>query len=80
MHTLAHTHTHNTHMQHTVKFFEAYSEQLDLSVIAVRGTDVGRAQDFVEDVKACGAGEEKRNIASWGTVLELCMSSFQRMC
>lgn len=35
----------------TAQFFEAYSAQLNLSVIAIRGTDVGRLSDIIEDVK-----------------------------
>ncbi|EQC33355.1 hypothetical protein SDRG_09331 [Saprolegnia diclina VS20] len=34
-----------------VEFFEAYSAALNLSVISVRGTDVGRFRDLIEDVK-----------------------------
>ncbi|OQR97765.1 transmembrane protein, partial [Thraustotheca clavata] len=34
-----------------VEFFEAYSSKLNLSVISVRGTDVGRFRDLIEDVK-----------------------------
>ncbi|CAK4676729.1 hypothetical protein LEN26_008041 [Aphanomyces euteiches] len=34
-----------------VEFFEAYSRSLNVSVIAVRGTDVGRFRDFLEDAK-----------------------------
>jgi hypothetical protein len=32
-------------------YLEAYSNQLGVTVIAVRGTDVGRLHDFLEDVK-----------------------------
>ncbi|ETV87688.1 hypothetical protein H257_01175 [Aphanomyces astaci] len=34
-----------------VEFFEAYSKDLNVSVISVRGTDVGRFRDFIEDAK-----------------------------
>ncbi|KAF0696287.1 Aste57867_12985 [Aphanomyces stellatus] len=34
-----------------VEFFEAYSKALNVSVISVRGTDVGRFRDFIEDAK-----------------------------
>ncbi|ETW10200.1 hypothetical protein, variant [Aphanomyces invadans] len=34
-----------------VEFFEAYSNDLNVSVISVRGTDVGRFRDFIEDAK-----------------------------
>eukprot|EP00640_Fibrocapsa_japonica_P003413 CAMPEP_0113951972 /NCGR_PEP_ID=MMETSP1339-20121228/89015_1 /TAXON_ID=94617 /ORGANISM="Fibrocapsa japonica" /LENGTH=310 /DNA_ID=CAMNT_0000960429 /DNA_START=1 /DNA_END=933 /DNA_ORIENTATION=+ /assembly_acc=CAM_ASM_000762 len=33
------------------QFIEAYSQDLNLSVIAIRGTDLGRFSDFIEDVK-----------------------------
>jgi len=33
------------------QYFEAYSEELNVSVVAIRGTDVGRLSDIIEDVK-----------------------------
>ncbi|CAM9766824.1 unnamed protein product, partial [Laminaria digitata] len=38
---------HHSHAQ----FFEAYSEKLNVSVVAIRGTDVGRISDLIEDIK-----------------------------
>lgn len=37
--------------QGVAQYMDAYSEELGLSVIAIRGTDVGRLSDLVEDVK-----------------------------
>lgn len=34
------------------QFFEAYSRELNVSVVAIRGTDVGRISDLIEDIKA----------------------------
>lgn len=33
------------------QFFEAYSAKLNVSVVAIRGTDVGRISDLIEDIK-----------------------------
>jgi hypothetical protein len=33
------------------QYIEAYSKELNVSVIAIRGTDVGRMSDIIEDVK-----------------------------
>jgi len=33
------------------QFFDAYSDDLNVSIIAIRGTDVGRLSDIIEDVK-----------------------------
>lgn len=33
------------------QFFEAYSSKLNVSVVAIRGTDVGRISDLIEDIK-----------------------------
>lgn len=35
------------------QFFEAYSAKLNVSVVAIRGTDVGRISDLIEDIKVC---------------------------
>ena len=37
--------------QGVAQYMEAYSKELNVSVIAIRGTDVGRLSDIVEDVK-----------------------------
>lgn len=41
---------HGDHHSHA-QFFEAYSAKLNVSVIAIRGTDVGRISDLIEDIK-----------------------------
>lgn len=33
------------------QFFEAYSPELNVSVVAIRGTDVARVSDLIEDIK-----------------------------
>ncbi|CAM9261345.1 unnamed protein product [Ascophyllum nodosum] len=38
---------HHSHAQ----FFEAYSPTLNVSVVSIRGTDVGRISDLIEDMK-----------------------------
>ena len=37
--------------QGVAQYMDAYSKSLNISVIAIRGTDVGRLSDLVEDVK-----------------------------
>jgi len=37
--------------QGVAQYMDAYSKELNLSVVAIRGTDVGRMSDLVEDVK-----------------------------
>lgn len=44
------------------QFFEAYSAKLNISVVAIRGTDVGRISDLIEDLKVSATvlpGEER---------------------
>lgn len=35
------------------QFFEAYSPKLNVSVVSIRGTDIGRISDLIEDIKVC---------------------------
>ena len=37
--------------QGVAQYMDAYSKELNVSVVAIRGTDVGRMSDLVEDVK-----------------------------
>lgn len=42
------------------QFFEAYSPRLNVSVVAIRGTDVGRLSDLIEDMKVRCARKKKK--------------------
>lgn len=53
---------HHSHAQ----FFEAYSEKLNVSVVAIRGTDVGRISDLIEDIKVSRPVRPSRNVCRGG--------------
>lgn len=42
---------HENNNEGAAQFIEIYSKSLDLSVVSIRGTDVGRLSDIVEDIR-----------------------------
>lgn len=53
------------------QFFEAYSSKLNVSVVAIRGTDVGRISDLIEDIKVGVARQHRRQTRRGGRFLSV---------